>query len=194
VSRLKRDGFDDFVVCVGYLAKLITDYFGDGTSLAVRIRYSVEEGFLGTGGALKNALLMLGERFLLLNGDTYADLSYRAAADSHHSEPILMVVSTHPSNSRNVFVEDGMVMEYGKDTHGKFNGSDAGAYIMSKQVIKGLSPGKSSLESELFPISASSGAIRAYPAETRFYDIGTTARLQEFRAYASLHSLGSESK
>jgi len=192
VSRLKRDGFNDLVLCVGYLARQITDYFGDGTPLSVHIRYSVENDFLGTGGALRNALPLLERRFMLLNGDTYADMPYKAVAESHSSEPILMVVSTNPINTRNVFFEDDKVREYGKASQREFNASDAGVYVMSHEVIKGLGPSKSSLEADLFPSSALSRAIGAYPIEARYYDIGTIARLHEFRTYASSHNLGSE--
>jgi NDP-sugar pyrophosphorylase family protein len=41
------------VICIGYLAEQIIQYFNDGQKSGINIRYSVEKEQLGTGGALK---------------------------------------------------------------------------------------------------------------------------------------------
>ncbi|MFH1386999.1 MAG: sugar phosphate nucleotidyltransferase, partial [bacterium] len=76
VNQLKGVGVTDFVFCVGYLADKFQAYFGDGGRFGVKIVYSVENGFMGTGGALKNAESLLQDEFLVLNGDTYLPIDY----------------------------------------------------------------------------------------------------------------------
>ncbi len=46
---LKRHGIDDAFVTLQYLASVIQDAYGDGGSLGMKLRYSVEETPLGTG-------------------------------------------------------------------------------------------------------------------------------------------------
>ena len=60
VERLKRSGFDDYVMLVGHLGDQIIRHFADGSEFGVKIRYSVEKELLGTGGALKQAEALLG--------------------------------------------------------------------------------------------------------------------------------------
>ncbi|MGC8568946.1 MAG: nucleotidyltransferase family protein [Nitrososphaeria archaeon] len=79
IELLKRQGINDIVLSVGYMAESIVSYFGDGSRLGVRITYSYEERPLGTGGALKRAEKLLRDegRFLVLNGDTYILADFR---------------------------------------------------------------------------------------------------------------------
>ena len=65
-------GVDRFVLCVGYMSESISNHFGEdykGSS----IEYSIDQGELGTGGALSLALSRFPRsgNFLVLNGDTY---------------------------------------------------------------------------------------------------------------------------
>lgn len=65
-------GLERFVFCVGYLSDSISTHFGNSYR-GKAIQYSLDEGELGTGGALSNALSKYpqGENFLVLNGDTF---------------------------------------------------------------------------------------------------------------------------
>ena len=55
VELLKRHGIDETVVTLMFLPKIIRDYFGDGSTLGVRMRYSVEQSPAGTAGSVKLA-------------------------------------------------------------------------------------------------------------------------------------------
>jgi len=80
-------GIEHFVLSVGYRREVIEAYFGNSYRGA-RIDYAVEQSPLGTGGGvlLGAAMLPPGERFLLLNGDTYfaVDLARLAAYAAEH--------------------------------------------------------------------------------------------------------------
>src|SRR5215217_7466801 len=71
IEQLRAQEFKDLVLCVGYLARHVQDYFGDGRGWGVRIDYAVETELLGTAGAIKNAQTFIAEdAFLVLNGDS----------------------------------------------------------------------------------------------------------------------------
>ena len=78
IDLLKRRGIRDIVLCVAHLGEQVKDYFGDGSWLGVRIKYSEEEGhLLGTAGAIKNAEPLLSDDFFLMYGDSYLMIDYR---------------------------------------------------------------------------------------------------------------------
>ena len=64
---LARNGITDVVVCIGHLGEQIEAYVGDGRAFGCHVRY-VSDGAqpLGTGGALRHALHLLGERFFVV--------------------------------------------------------------------------------------------------------------------------------
>jgi NDP-sugar pyrophosphorylase family protein len=74
ILQLRRQGFRQLVVCSGYRASVISDYFGNGDRWDVEIAYSTEPLPLGTGGALRRAVGDLpDERWLVMNGDSFFD-------------------------------------------------------------------------------------------------------------------------
>ena len=69
---LHKQGLRRVVLCAGYLGEMIEREFGDGSAFGMQVDYSFDgPRLLGTGGALKRALPLLGERFLVLYGDSY---------------------------------------------------------------------------------------------------------------------------
>jgi len=87
IEWLKKFNLTDIVLAIGYKGDYIRNYFGDGSRLGVKITYSVEEGeLLGTGGAIKNAESYLkdsGEEFIVLNGNTYAQIDFSKLIEFH---------------------------------------------------------------------------------------------------------------
>src|SRR6185436_15924192 len=59
------------VLCVGHLGEHVEAAIGSGAKYGVDVAYSYDGGaLLGTAGALRKALPMLGEAFLVLYGDS----------------------------------------------------------------------------------------------------------------------------
>ncbi len=70
------------VLCIGYLGEMIQREFGN-EAVGVKIDYSFDgEKLLGTGGAIRRALPMLGHEFLVLYGDSYLPIPVRAGRGS----------------------------------------------------------------------------------------------------------------
>ena len=69
---LAEQGVNDIVICCGHLGKQIEAFAGDGSQFGCHVRYSCDgDVLLGTGGALRRALPLLGESFFVMYGDSY---------------------------------------------------------------------------------------------------------------------------
>ena len=75
LNLLRREGVERVVMCVGHLGEQIERAVGDGRRFALHVAYSFDgDTLMGTGGALRRALPLLGDAFFVLYGDSYLDL------------------------------------------------------------------------------------------------------------------------
>lgn len=184
IDLVRRHGIERVLLLVGYLGDQIRGHFHDGHAWHVRIAYSFERSPLGTAGALRHAHDALEDRFLLLNGDTYLDTDYTAmiCGTTTPHVPATMAVYANaegvaPNNAE--VDEDGRVVRYDKQNPAGMTHVDAGAYVLTRELVSTLAPGRvASLETDLLPGLAASGQLRAWRVRHRFYDIGTFDRLE----------------
>ena len=119
IIQFRGQGFADFVICAGYLGEQIEALLGDGTSYGVSIRYSYDgEKLLGTAGALRKAADLLSDPFLVIYGDSYLEIDYRAVLKSYQysDSPALMTVYANGDrwDSSNVEFVGGRIRCYDK--------------------------------------------------------------------------------
>lgn len=94
MRQLKRDGFTEIIMAVGYLGSLIETYLGDGSQWGIKIRYSYEKEPLGTAGPL--ALIKdLDPPFLVMNGDILTNLDYQEFMSYHEQSESAVTISTY---------------------------------------------------------------------------------------------------
>ena len=106
IQCLKSQGYTDFLITVGYLGKVIMDYFGDGSGISpttkepfgVHIEYFIEETPLGNAGALLQLRDVLTSDFLLLNADSVFDVDFNRFVDFHKAHGGMATLFTHPNN------------------------------------------------------------------------------------------------
>ena len=116
---LHSHGLRRAVLCVGHLGERIEAEFGDGSAYGFRLQYSFDgPKLLGTGGAIKRALPLLGERFIILYGDSYLPMDYAGsvAAFEASGQPGLMTVFHNEGrwDTSNVVFADGTIRTYDK--------------------------------------------------------------------------------
>jgi MurNAc alpha-1-phosphate uridylyltransferase len=184
LALLRREGVERVVLCVGFLGEMIEASVGDGARYGLSIKYSFDgERLLGTGGALRRALPMLGEQFFVLYGDSYLDIAYAPvqAAYRNSGKPALMTVFRNEGrwDASNVLFDGESVVRYDKrrpSSDMKF--IDYGLGIVSSDVLKAGHDEAFDL-AELYATLAREGRLAGYEATTRFYEIGTPSGLAE---------------
>lgn len=80
---LKKYGFNDIGICVGYLRRTIEEYFKDGSEFGVKITYIRTSRPMGTAGQLKSAASFIDGAFLCLYGDTIFDFNLEQMINKH---------------------------------------------------------------------------------------------------------------
>jgi NDP-sugar pyrophosphorylase family protein len=93
-------GLSDLVLCLGHLGDQIVTHLGDGSSCGARIEYSIEDGPLGTAGAIKKARDLLGSEFLAIYGDSYLFLDPADMARRFRLGDKLALMTVYRNNDR----------------------------------------------------------------------------------------------
>ena len=182
LRSLARHGAERVVLCVGYLGEQIEEAVGDGRRFGLDVRYSFDGPRLaGTAGAVRNALDLLGERFLVTYGDTYLSVDYRAVGSAfdatHH--PALMTVLRNDGawGVSNAVYADGLVVAYDKQTpSAEARWIDYGLLAFEASVFGPEGP---SDLGELCGDLAERRLLAGYVVDRRFYEIGTPDALAE---------------
>lgn len=184
LERLRTFAFLNVVLLVGYRAKQIEGYCGDGSETGQHIRYSYETVALGTGGALKNAENMIEDEFMLLNGDTYLEIDYGKLVSYFHSAGTAGVIVAYANRdgciSCNMKLDSSnRVAEYNKRSSQDMTHVDAGVAIFKKEIL-GLIPAGQfcSLEEEIYARLIERQELTTFPTKTPFYDMGTATGLK----------------
>jgi NDP-sugar pyrophosphorylase family protein len=178
---------------VAYLGEQVEERFGNGSRLGLNIQYSYEPEPLGTGGALKHALALLEEDFILLNGDSFLRAPLDRMAQVFDTEDIDALISVYDNRIPvpvipNIKLRDRTVLDYKKDAGRErgFEMIDSGIYVLKRSLVASYDTGKISPKfqlADLWPPLIETGRLGGFLVPERFYDIGTPERLEEFENF-----------
>lgn len=92
IDGLRKQGFNDIVVALYYLADQFIDLMHDKS-----IKYYIQQKDYGTAGAIKAAssLLRDDKYFMVVNGDTLTNLDYKNLLKTHKFYKSIATVFTH---------------------------------------------------------------------------------------------------
>ncbi len=186
VDWLGRHGVDDVVMACGFRAELLRDAVGERTESGVQIRYLSEDEPLGTAGPIRLAADagLLGERFMVLNGDVLTDLDLSALQEFHEDRDAIASLALYPVDDPASY---GLVR---RDDTGAVRGFlekpepaqidtdeiNAGAYVLDRAIIDLIPPSRTvSIERDVFPRLVGQGLF-GLRLDGYWMDIGTPER------------------
>jgi NDP-sugar pyrophosphorylase family protein len=188
--RLLRDGgLRRIVLCVGHLGEQIHQVVGDGARFGVEVAYSFDgPRLLGTAGAVRRALPLLGGAFFVLYGDTYLPCDFAAvqAAFTDSGRHALMTVFRNDDrwDTSNVEFADGSIVAYDKAQRSpRMRHIDYGLGVFAAAAFDRVPEQRPHDLASLYRDLLERRELAAYEVTQRFYEIGSAEGLEETRRY-----------
>jgi NDP-sugar pyrophosphorylase family protein len=186
---LSRSGIEKVVICLGHKAEMIHDFVGDGDKFGIEVVYSFDGSTqLGTGGAIRKALPLLSDEFMVMYGDSYLPTDFKAIETAFRSigKPALMTVFYNKGSFdvSNVLFDNGELKKYSKaDPIPDMSHIDYGVSIFKRSVFASYAQDAPSDLSIICQDLSNSGSLAGYEVHERFYEIGSRGGIDDFREY-----------
>ncbi|HEX8255307.1 MAG TPA: sugar phosphate nucleotidyltransferase [Thermoanaerobaculia bacterium] len=172
-------GLRDLVLLTGYKHEVIESHFGDGAAFGCNIRYSRETEPLGTGGALREARALLGERFILTFGDVLRRFDYDGFLQRHDGNCLAVYPRVTIGNTE---ISGDRVTRFDKRAP-ELPYIDAGFSVMQASTLDLLpQSGACSFEEIVYTTLAQRGELACEVVDLNFFDIGVPEELARTRA------------
>jgi N-acetyl-alpha-D-muramate 1-phosphate uridylyltransferase len=192
---LAEHGATRAVICVGYLGEKVEATLGR-QRFGIELLYAYDPpGLAGTAGAIRPVLDLLGDRFLLLYGDTYLRIDYTAVDRAHRASgrAALMTVLRNEGrwdvSNAHYDAARGVVEAYDKRTPAPdMAWIDYGLGVLTPEALLNYAPDAADL-ADVYTELARRGELAGYEATERFYEIGTPSALAEADAFLAAEAV-----
>jgi N-acetyl-alpha-D-muramate 1-phosphate uridylyltransferase len=189
---LKASGIERVVLCTGHYGENLRDYTGDGKRFGLTVDYSFDGPvLLGTGGAIRQALPLLGSEFFVLYGDSYLPCDYQAIANRFHRSEKQALMSVFQNegqwDSSNVEMSDeGTILAYDKkNPNPRMRHIDYGLGAFCSSAFSRMPANERFDLADLYGQLLADGELCAYPVDQRFYEIGSLEGIKELTTFLS---------
>jgi NDP-sugar pyrophosphorylase family protein len=181
---LVQAGFRNIVLLCGHLGQQIERFVQDGSPFGCSVSYSSDGAeLLGTGGAIRRALPLLGQVFMVIYGDSYCPTNYRSIHGAFRAsgQPALMTVFRNQNqwDRSNVEFANHQIIRYDKNAR--------------DERLTHIDYGVSTFRSDLFELCnehsfdlatiqkdlVATGRLAGFEVFERFYEIGSSEGLYE---------------
>ncbi len=191
IELCRKHGFTRIALLVLHRHEKIADYFGDGSSFGVSLTYAIEKEPRGTAGALRDALPVLADQFIVLYGDTFVDVDLSRIWKEHSASgaagTLLLHPNDHPQDSDLVDLDAlgnvRTILAYphqpGRDVRNLVN---AALYVLELAGLEDVTPmdGKADIAKDMFPRMLELGRrLHGYVTPEYIKDMGTPERLDK---------------
>ena len=185
LEQLRSQGAARVVLCVGHLGGHVEAVVGDGSAFGLAVLYARDRAkLLGTGGAIRNALPLLGRSFFVLYGDSYLPIDFRAVERDFlaRGKPALMTVlrNTDRWDKSNVEFRDGLIIEYNKRTpRREMAYIDYGLGVLTAAALADAPTARAFDLADVYHELSLRGELAGHEVLERFYEIGSHKGLEE---------------
>lgn len=186
---LHANGARRVVVCVGFLGEAIQEVVGDGSAFGVEAVFASDGARLrGTAGALKNALHLLGEAFLVLYGDSYLSCDYQRVQAVFQATQKLALMTVFRNeglwDTSNVEFTNGQILAYDKRSlNQNMRHIDYGLGVFQSRALDAVPDNESFDLATLYQLLLRRQELAGLEVAERFYEIGSLAGLAETRSH-----------
>ena len=184
LELLQSRGIRHAVLCVGYLGEMIQRDFGS-EAFGIKLDYAFDgPKLLGTGGAIKRALPLLGHEFFVLYGDSYLPIEYKPIAAFFRRSGKLGCMTVYRNeglyDTSNVVFADSEIKVYDKKARlPEMRHIDYGLSLFKASAFDGYSGEQPFDLAEVMGNLVRQKQLAGYEVKERFYEIGSPTGLTE---------------
>jgi NDP-sugar pyrophosphorylase family protein len=170
---------------VGHLGDQIQAMFGDGAEYGVQIDYAYDgPRLLGTGGAIQQALPLLGEQFLVMYGDSYLPIPFTPVMEAFVASGRLGLMTVYANEGRydtsNVWFDEGEIKVYDKSARlPHMRHIDFGLCAFRAAAFPDVGRVAPLDLAEVLKNLVIQRELAGFEVQERFYEIGSPAGLAE---------------
>jgi NDP-sugar pyrophosphorylase family protein len=186
---LRANGVTHVVLCVGHFGEQIEaaarSFTPDGMQVSIQF-----DGphLLGTGGAIRSALPVLGEVFFVLYGDSYLTCDFEQVQHAFETSGKRGLMTVFRNDGRfdrsNVeFVADRLAAYSKRAPTPRMRHIDYGLGVLTRSAVEMLPSGEYADLAQLYADLLDLGELAGYEIAERFYEIGSPEGLSETLAY-----------
>ncbi len=196
LSLLYEKGIQQVVICAGFLGQQIADYLEDGRNFGLSVQYSFDgPALLGTGGAIRKALPLLGDSFFILYGDSYLACDYRAVFETFRASNKTALMTIYRNEKQwdksNVCFSRGEILQYSKQSRtSDMRHIDYGLGVFGRTAFDTLPADQHVDLADVYEELARRGQLAAFEVLERFYEIGSHQGLGDLSRYLNQLATG----
>jgi D-glycero-D-manno-heptose 1,7-bisphosphate phosphatase len=138
LEKLRENSIREVVLMTGYLGEQIHEYFNDGSTFGLNIRYSHGPVEWDTGRRLYEVKPLVKDHFFLFYADNFVQFDLKKLTKFHQEKKTLLVFVVHPKSNGNVrLMADGTVNVYDKTrSAGNLEFVELGCMLADKRVFE----------------------------------------------------------
>ena len=189
IELLRKYGIKDLIANIHYFPEQVENYFGDGSSFGVNLRYSFEEDLLGTAGGVKRMaqLSKIDGTFIVISSDILTDVNIGRMLAYHKKKKAAATIALTPVDDVTQFgvvVLDGneKITEFQEKPSSKEAKSDlvnTGIYIFEPEMLNIIPEKFCDFGKEIFPRLVSDKApFYGYKMIEYWNDVGGIEKLK----------------
>ena len=177
------------VICCGHFEEQIREFVGEGSAFGCTVRYSADGAQpLGTGGALRKALPLLGDRFLVMYGDSFLPVAiapvWRFFLGTGKRAVMTIFRNDDQWDTSNVEFCNGTIVSYSKQARtARMQYIDYGLNCMSASAFATWPDGARFDLAEVLTTLVDQQDLGGFEVGERFYEIGSPAGFAEADAW-----------
>ena len=188
LELLQKAGYSEAFLCLSHYAEKVIEHVGNGKRFGMNIEYSLDGADqLGTGGAIRKVLPLLGTEFAVTYGDSYLPIDYKIVEDAflESGAPGLMTVFENRDNLdvSNVEFFNNKVKIYSKNPSEAMSYIDYGLSYLRSEVFEPYEIDQPFDLAVLLSRLSIDGKLAGFEVFERFFEIGSTKGIKELSLY-----------
>lgn len=174
---LSKFNVKNVILAVGYKKEYIKEYFGDKYQ-NIKIIYSEEDEPLGTGGAIKKALMRSSEKNVIaMNGDVFARVDLEKIFEQHVKSDSIMTIAIKEMYNFDRFgvvkFENDRITKFEEKKYVEKGFMNTGVYVINRNIFDNkINQDSFSIENDYLNKYVASDKISPFIYDGQFVDIG----------------------